>query len=112
MLELNRNEWEPEEWEKINRKVTQRLTGWDEKERLEEHFLFGSATPDEYRGFRKPVLEKIGRMVAFFSKTVAPFTTKMNKLLFYADFLHYSKKGYGISGLSYIAIDYGPVPKK
>ena len=35
----------------------------------------------------------------------------MNKLLFYADFLHYSRTGYSISGLTYIAITHGPVPK-
>ncbi|MCU0355353.1 MAG: DUF4065 domain-containing protein, partial [Cytophagales bacterium] len=38
--------------------------------------------------------------------------TKLNKLLFYADFLHYCQTGRSISGLTYIAIQHGPVPKR
>ena len=38
--------------------------------------------------------------------------TKMNKLLFYIDFLSYRENGMAISGLSYKAIDYGPVPER
>lgn len=34
----------------------------------------------------------------------------MNKLLFYADFLCYKLTGRGMSGLSYKALQYGPVP--
>ena len=40
------------------------------------------------------------------------FCTKMNKLLFYIDFLSYRQRGYAMSGLSYRAIDYGPVPDR
>ena len=38
-------------------------------------------------------------------------TTKMNKILFYADFLSYRQYGISISGLTYKALDYGPVPE-
>ena len=38
------------------------------------------------------------------------FNTKMNKLLFYTDFLSYKQYGKGITGLTYNAIQYGPVP--
>jgi uncharacterized phage-associated protein len=40
------------------------------------------------------------------------FYTKMNKLLFYIDFLSYRDRGIALTGLSYKAIDYGPVPEK
>ena len=40
------------------------------------------------------------------------FCTKMNKLLFYIDFLSYRQRGYAMSGLSYRAIDFGPVPDR
>ena len=40
------------------------------------------------------------------------FCTKMNKLLFYADFLAYRRTGMAISGLSYKAIGFGPVPER
>lgn len=38
--------------------------------------------------------------------------TKMNKLLFYVDFLSYRERGMAISGLTYRAIDYGPVAER
>lgn len=40
------------------------------------------------------------------------FCTKMNKLLFYIDFLSYRQRGFAMSGLSYRAIDFGPVPDR
>lgn len=40
------------------------------------------------------------------------FSTKMNKLLFYIDFLSYRRRGFAMSGLSYRAIDFGPVPDR
>lgn len=40
------------------------------------------------------------------------FQTKMNKVLFYIDFLSYRERGMAISGLAYSAIDFGPVPQR
>lgn len=40
------------------------------------------------------------------------FCTKMNKLLFYADFLSYRRYGVAMTGLCYRAIDFGPVPER
>ena len=39
------------------------------------------------------------------------FVTKMNKLLFYSDFIKYKRDGFGLTGLEYRAITYGPVPR-
>ncbi len=36
----------------------------------------------------------------------------MNKLLFYADFLKYKREGFGMTGLEYRAIKFGPVPNR
>jgi len=112
LIELNRKELSEEEIEKINKKVKQRLSGWEQTDTLEASFIFGDTTPSEFNGYRKPVIERVGQMAAFFAEKLRPFTTKLNKLLFYADFLHYRKTGYSISGLNYIAIKHGPVPKK
>ena len=76
-----------------------------------EDFLMGRATPDETTGYRKPNLKKIIEMVVFFTIETTPWKTKMNKLLFYADFLHFKKKGISISGAQYRAINMGPVPR-
>jgi uncharacterized phage-associated protein len=40
------------------------------------------------------------------------FCTKMNKLLFYIDFLSYRQRGIAMTGLSFRAIDFGPVPDR
>lgn len=40
------------------------------------------------------------------------FQTKMNKVLFYIDFMSYRERGMAISGLAYNAIDFGPVPQR
>jgi hypothetical protein len=49
-------------------------------------------------------------MVVYFAELCQPFTTKMNKLLFYSDFLNFKRTGYSISGMAYQAIQRGPVP--
>lgn len=69
--------------------------------------------PSEYTGFRTLSLPKVAEMVReIISKTGATFVTKMNKLLFYADFIHYKRHGYGITGITYKALPYGPVPQE
>lgn len=49
-------------------------------------------------------------MVVYFAEKTAPFKTKINKLLFYADFLMFKQSCFSISGVRYKAIDMGPVP--
>ncbi|MEO6287646.1 MAG: Panacea domain-containing protein [Dyadobacter sp.] len=58
-------------------------------------------------------MNRISNMISFFdSKVKKLYKTKLNKLLFYADFLSYSRTGYAISGISYRAIQFGPVPSQ
>lgn len=111
LIQLSSNDLEEHEIERINKKVASKLSGWDRAETLIEERLFGTKAPNIYNGYRVPVLEKIGTAVKYFAKHIKPFQTKMNKLLFYADFLHYSKTGYSITGMTYVAITHGPVPK-
>ena len=111
LIELSSNELDDHEIERINKKVTSKLSGWDQVEGLMEERLFGTKVPNLYNGYRTPSLEKIGMMTKFFAQKLNPFKTKMNKLLFYSDFLHYKKTGFSISGLTYMAITHGPVPK-
>lgn len=66
----------------------------------------------EYTGFRSMALDKIADVVRLIiAKIGSTFVTKMNKLLFYADFIHYKNHGYGITGLTYKALPFGPVPE-
>jgi len=61
-------------------------------------------------GYTKPNLEKLRQMIIYFTGCMQPWKTKMNKLLFYADFLNFRKTCFSISGTQYRAIDMGPVP--
>lgn len=67
--------------------------------------------PNEFTGYRAVSVAKISAAIKMFISAMRPvFVTKMNKLLFYADFMHYKHQGYGITGLTYRAMQYGPVP--
>jgi len=111
LIELSQNEFAPNELEKISRKVEGKLTDWDLFENKLQERIFGTKIPNVYNGYRVPDIYRIGALVKYFAQKFEPFKTKMNKLLFYADFLHFSRTGYSISGLTYIAITHGPVPK-
>lgn len=73
-------------------------------------YLLGNHLADIYSGYRNPNFEKFTEMVVFFSEQTEPFKTKMNKLLFYADFLMFKQSCFSISGVRYKAIDMGPIP--
>ncbi len=75
-----------------------------------QNYLMGDRTADDRTGYRIPNLGKFTEMVVFFTHETEPWKTKLNKLLFYADFCHFRKTGLSISGSRYRAIDMGPVP--
>lgn len=67
--------------------------------------------PNSYNGYRRLSLPKVSQAIAYFEQHIGNlYKTKLNKLLFYADFLAYQQYGYSITGLQYRAIQYGPVP--
>ncbi len=75
-----------------------------------KEYLMGNHLADIYSGYRNPNFEKFTEMVVYFSEKLSPFKTKMNKLLFYADFLMFRQSCFSMSGVRYKAIDMGPVP--
>jgi putative zinc finger/helix-turn-helix YgiT family protein len=75
-----------------------------------KEYLLGNHLPDIYTGYRNPSFEKLTEMVVYFSERLSPFKTKMNKLLFYADFLMFRQTCFSISGMRYKALNLGPVP--
>ncbi len=75
-----------------------------------KEYLLGNHLADIYSGYRNPDLDKLTEMVVYFSDKLSPFKTKMNKLLFYSDFLMFKQSCFSISGVRYKAIDMGPVP--
>ncbi len=53
---------------------------------------------------------KLAEMMVFFAGFPRMWRTKLNKMLFYADFLHAKRHGSSISGARYVHMQYGPVP--
>lgn len=70
-------------------------------------------SPTEISGFVSFSTEKVSEIVKYFiSELGSTFVTKMNKLLFYSDFIHYKHTAGGITGIQYKAMPYGPVPER
>jgi uncharacterized phage-associated protein/transcriptional regulator with XRE-family HTH domain len=68
---------------------------------------------NNYTGYKKPIPRKFANLITHFIQHSNPDFNdklKLNKLLFFTDFTHYKNFGTSISGLSYRAIQYGPVP--
>ena len=68
---------------------------------------------NNFTGYKKPEPAKIANLVTYciqHSKPEFNDKLKLNKQLFFTDFTHYKNYGMSISGLSYRAIKYGPVP--
>lgn len=87
----------------------------EEREKVQcidlESYLMGELLPDEFSGFKKPSLERLLEAVVFFAQRLSPWKTKLNKLLFYSDFLHFKEYGVSLTGSRYCAIQLGPVPE-
>lgn len=90
---------------KIKEKVLTNL--WDH---LFEEKIFRDHKPSEFNGYKIPDLEKISQVIGFFSSRTDLFKTKLNKLLFYTDFLMYKTTACSMTGITYRAIPFGPVP--
>ena len=62
-------------------------------------------------GYAQISIDRLKNILLYFiEKSNGVFFTKMNKLLFYADFMAYRVTGKSVSGLAYKAIAHGPVP--
>lgn len=79
-------------------------------EKLLENYFFEACLPNTFTGFKMPNLKKFTEMVVFFTESMQPWKTKLNKLLFYSDFIMFKQTGFSISGIQYRAIPMGPVP--
>lgn len=100
-VEASKSEMSAQEYQRIRKKV----------EAADGDYISG-IKPSEYTGFRSLSPAKVSDVVRTIISTIGPtFVTKMNKLLFYADFIHYKRHGYGITGITYRALPFGPVPE-
>jgi len=62
-------------------------------------------------GFKAYDLEKFKNMILYLVKLLdGTLKTKLNKLLWYCDFLHFKETSVSITGTRYVPLPYGPVP--
>jgi uncharacterized phage-associated protein/DNA-binding transcriptional regulator YiaG len=111
LLALSRNVLEAHDFDRVQKKLQRVLNVATEASVLADKYIFRSQYPDEFNGYRKGNMTKLGHVVRYLAATLAPFVTGMNKLLFYVDFRHYQQYGRSITGISYKAIEWGPVPR-
>jgi len=64
---------------------------------------------DEYSGFKKFDMRKFRNAVLYLCRG-GTITTKLNKLLFYSDFVYFNQYTVSITGARYAKIPYGPAP--
>lgn len=68
---------------------------------------------NSFTGYKRPDADRVAALVTHLirhSRAGYNNKLKLNKQLFYTDFSHYKHYGRSITGLSYRAINYGPVP--
>ena len=109
LLEDSRAEFSVEEYQKVYQSV--QSSEIRKENEVQKRLIFRDSRRSIYNGFGVLSVSKVSEMVKFFiCQEGGVFPTKLNKEMFYADFLHYKMHGQSISGLQYQAIQYGPVP--
>lgn len=108
-VENAKNQFETKEFENILCKLKKVMEY--ERSHIKEELIFDSYSRGANNGYAAQSYSKLKNIILYFiEKCGDTFNTKMNKLLFYTDFLSYKTYGHGISGLAYKAIKFGPVP--
>jgi len=108
LLEKNASNFTPEELAELRNKLNRYMDA-DQDSGTGEGPTLAS---DLVRGNRPFSKTKLGGMICLFAQNVPVlYKTKLFKLLWYADFLHFKRHGHSISGLSYVHLAWGPVPQ-
>lgn len=74
--------------------------------------LLARRTKGGYGGNAPLSLTKVRETIVFFAEMPDMFVTKLAKLMFYADFLHYRENTTSITGLAYAHAPQGPIPDR
>lgn len=114
MVESSKNELSVSEYEKIISKVQTIIASSEayKMELYETRRLFTTPRGPE-NGYAQLSLNRLKNIMLYIlNRCDEVWCTKMNKLLFYTDFLSYRERGMAMTGLSYRAIDFGPVPER
>lgn len=95
-------------------RIAGKIKGVQDKNAMEslvQSLVFACDKRCSSNGYAAMSISKLKNTILFFvNKYKGVYVTQMNKLLFYLDFLSYKERGCGFTGLSFKAIQYGPVP--
>ena len=109
LLEDSKAEFSGDEYQKVYQSVMS--SDISNEDKATKRLIYRDMRRSIYNGFGVQSVRRVSEMVKFFvCQEGGVFPTKLNKEMFYADFLHYKLHGQSISGLQYQAIQYGPVP--
>lgn len=114
MVESSKNELSVSEYEKIISKVQTIIASSEvyKREQYETKRIFNTSRGAD-NGYAQLSLNRLKNIMLYIlNRCDEVWCTKMNKLLFYTDFMSYRERGMAMTGLSYRAIDFGPVPER
>lgn len=111
LLKNCKSSFQSSEYDRILTAVIKSRERVDEFGSLHE-IIFTDNTRSVYNGYGNKDIAGLFDMVRYIvAKHGEIFPTKLNKLMFYADFCNYRDTGQSISGLQYRALNFGPVPE-
>ncbi len=110
LIEQSKNQFSTKFYDKIVNKINENLKEAKSDSILRQLFS-DYLTPNQFNGYKIPSFKKFFNMILFFNEN-AFYQVRLNKFLFYSDFLNFKKTGKSISGLPYVALKMGPVPDR
>lgn len=114
MVKSSRHQLTEKEYAKISTRVQEIVDQYEqcaeEQRAVERLFRSGRGLAN---GFAPVSTKRLKNLLLYvLGQMGETYQTKMNKVLFYIDFLSYRERGMAISGLAYNAIEFGPVPQR
>jgi len=112
LFEANRNKLPSYTAARLEKRMTNLLQE-DTEQAFQASFerLVSHQHVDLTSGFKAYDLEKLKNMILYLvNRLGSVLETKLNKLLWYCDFLHFKETSISITGSQYVHLPYGPVP--
>jgi len=114
LLEANGDRLTPRQRQAVERRLEEAEALAADCECGDEDFerLLARAAARGHGGNAPLSLAKIRETIVYFADVPNMFATKLAKLMFYADFLHYREQTTSITGLAYAHAPQGPIPDR
>lgn len=110
LLRNCRGVFQPSEYERILTSIMMSEEKADENSPL-YRIIYSDSSRSIFNGYGNKSIARLFDMVRYIvSNHGEIFPTKLNKIMFYADFCNFRNTGVSISGLQYRALNFGPVP--